>query len=172
MFSPTQADALAQYHKFKFVCIPLNGKVPFFKKWTEITHTPKESNVFDNRNIGILTGKISKLTVLDIDTQDNGVATWNKIKKLYPEFKTPMVATPNKGFHLYFKYNPKLSSTSKLHLNGQTIGWDLLNDGRQATTVPSVLYGKKYKWINSLDDTPLIKMPQWLENYILLLKSN
>ncbi len=168
----TQADALALYQKFKFVCIPLNGKVPFFKKWTEIDHTPKESGVFDRHNIGILTGKISKLTILDIDTQDHGVAIWNKIKKLYPEFKTPMVATPNKGYHLYFKYNSKLSSTSKLHLNGQTIGWDVLNNGRQATAAPSILYGKKYKWINRLEDTPLMRMPQWLENYILLLKSN
>ncbi len=167
----SQADALELYRKFKFVCIPLNGKAPFFKKWTEVGHTPKELGIFANRNIGILTGKISKLTVLDIDSQDHGVATWNKIKKLYPEFKTPMILTPNKGYHLYFKYNSKLASTSKLHLNNKIIGWDILNDGRQATTVPSIVYGKKYKWINSLETTPIIKMPQWLESYILLLRS-
>ena len=167
-----QTDALDLYHRHKFVCIPLNGKVPFYKRWTEISHTPKEPHTFDGHNIGILTGKISKLTVLDIDAQDQGVIIWNKIRKLYPEFTTPMVSTPNKGFHLYFKYNPKLPSTSKLHLDGQTIGWDVLNEGRQVTTVPSVLYGKKYRWVHSLEDTPIIKMPQWLENYILLLKSN
>ena len=165
MPSTDQSLALATYKKHKFIAIPLNGKRPFFKKWTTIDHIPHDLSVFNHKNIGILTGKPSKITVLDIDRQDNGMAHWNKLKKLYPEIVTPMVSTPNKGLHLYFKYNPKLSSTSKLHLGTQTIGWDILNDGRQVVAPPST----NYKWIYSLTDTHLSKMPKWLEQYILLI---
>ncbi len=161
-----QEKALAQYRRCKFIAIPLNDKRPFFKNWTDIDHTPHDTKVFDGRNIGLLTGRASKITVLDIDLQDGGVVHWNKIKKLFPPIETPMVATPGKGIHLYFKYNPKLPSTSKLHLNHTTIGWDLLNDGRQVVAPPS----RGYKWTRSME-TPLAKMPQWLEQYILLLKS-
>ncbi len=166
MITDNQITALNVYKKNKFITIPLNGKRPFFKKWTELDHTPKDWNVFNNKNMGVLTGKPSKITVLDIDYQDNGMAHWNKIKKLYPTIITPIVSTPGKGLHIYFKYNPKLPSTSKLHLNDTVIGWDILNNGRQVVVPPS----DKYKWIYDLD-TPLAKMPEWLEHYILLLKT-
>lgn len=168
MPSTNQELALNKYKKYKFIAIPLNGKVPFFKNWTTIDHTPKDLSIFNNHNIGILTGKSSRITVLDIDIQNNGLAHWNKIKKLYPEIITPMVRTLDGGYHLYFKYNPNLTSTSKIHLNKNPIGWDILNNGRQVVVPPST----GYKWIRSLDDTPIISMPKWLEIYILLLKSN
>lgn len=162
----SQTKALDDYKRLKFIVIPLNGKRPFFKNWTTLDHIPLDWSVFNQKNMGILTGRPSKITVLDIDSQDGGMSHWNKIKKLYPDIVTPIVSTPSKGLHLYFKYNPKLSSTSKLHLNGQTIGWDILNDGRQVVAPPS----DRYKWINSFADTALTKMPLWLEQYILLLK--
>ena len=162
MVSPTQVSALATYNKRKMVVIPLNGKRPFFKNWTQLDHIPDDYDVFANKNMGILTGKASKITVLDIDVQDSGVAHWNKLKKMYPPIDTPIVKTPSKGLHLYFQYNPRLKSTSKIKLNGDTIGWDILNDGRQVVAPPS----SGYKWIHSLTNTPLAKMPEWLELYI------
>lgn len=167
MPSISQTKALDEYKRLKFVAIPLNGKRPFFKKWTTLDHMPLDLSVFNHKNIGILTGRASKLTVLDIDSQDGGMALWNKIKKLYPTILAPTVATPGRGLHLYFKYNPKLPSTSKLHLNGQTVGWDILNDGRQVVAPPS----NHYRWIHSFADVALTKMPLWLEQYILLLKA-
>ncbi len=164
MTTPTQIQAINEYSRRKFIAIPIIGKRPFFKRWTEIDHVPHDLRIFAGKNIGILTGQPSKLTVLDIDIQDNGLAHWNKIRKLYPSIITPTVSTPGRGLHLYFRYNSKLSSTSKLHLNGQTIGWDVLNNGRQVVAPPST----KYRWVHSLE-TPLAKMPQWLEHYLILL---
>ena len=166
MVSNIQLKALNEYKKHKFIAIPLIGKRPFFKNWTKLDHTSNDLTVFNNHNIGILTGKSSKITILDIDVQNNGINHWNNIKKLYPTIITPTVKTISGGYHLYFKYNSKLSSTSKLRLNNKYIGWDILNDGRQAVAPPSI----NYKWIQSLD-TPLAKMPTWLEYYILLLKN-
>lgn len=161
------SDALDSYDHHGMIAIPLNGKRPFFKNWTQQDHTPYDRSVFINKNIGILTGRTSKITVLDIDMQDDGIKHWKALKKMYPDIITPMVLTPNKGLHLYFKYNSHLRSSSKIRLNGKTIGWDILNDGRQVVAPPS----DKYKWIHSLSSTPLAKMPQWLEQYILLLST-
>lgn len=171
MISKTKSDALELYNKLKFICIPVNGKRPFFKKWNELMHTPHDLDVFSKYNIGILTGSASKITVLDIDFKDNGVIIWKLLKKLYPEFKTPTASTAGNGYHIYFKYNPKLSSTSRLTLNGKKIGWDVLNNDRQVVASPSIIDNKKYKWIHSPETTEFIKMPQWLESYILLLKA-
>jgi hypothetical protein len=156
------------YNNLGFVCIPLKGKVPFLKKWNELTETPS-LKVFTTSNIGVLTGKPSGITVLDIDFKDKGMIIWNKIKTLYPKFKTPTVITPNKGIHMYFKYTKKLSSFSKFNLNGEKIGWDILNGNRQVVIPPSIdiKNNKAYRWLISPDSTPLIEMPSWLIGYIL-----
>lgn len=163
--------ALDLYDTLGFVCTPLNKKVPILKKWNTIDHTP-DRTVFKNRNIGVLTGKASKITVLDIDIQDNGLSIWKKISSVYPDIDTPMVRTPNGGLHLYFKYNKSLLSTSKLLLRKQKpirIGWDILNDNRQAVLPPSIgERGKKYKWLVHPSTTELIAMPNWLLDYINL----
>jgi hypothetical protein len=165
MVASGQVSALALYKKRKMVVIPLNGKRPFFKNWTQLDHIPDDYSVFDNRNMGILTGKASKITVLDIDVQNGGMVHWNKIKKMYPAIVTPMVKTPSKGLHIYFQYNPRLRSTSKIKLDNKSIGWDVLNNGRQVVAPPS----KGYKWMLSIEETPLAKMPEWLEIYIKML---
>jgi hypothetical protein len=170
-----QIKKLIEYFNSKsFICIPLLNKRPILKKWNELTHTPSKFALFTNHNIGVLTGRVSGITVLDIDIKDDGIKTWKLISSVYPNFVTPMSMTPNKGLHLYFKYNNKLSSFSRFKLNDKKIGWDLLNNDRQAVLPPSVDDSSKraYKWIISLDDAPLIEMPIWLEQYLLLVKNN
>ena len=159
------------YNEKGFVCIPLDQKRPTLRRWNTITKTPDKLVVFQNRNIGVLTGRISGITILDLDVKNNGIKMWNKIQTLYPSFKTPTVKTPSKGLHLYFKYNNKLSSFSRFKLNGESVGWDLLNNDRQAVLPPSEISGKgKYKWLVSMEETPIIEMPAWLLNYILLVR--
>jgi len=156
---------LELYDRYKFRYIPVNGKIPYFKKWNEVTHSVE---IPTGKNVGILTGKPSKITVLDIDSKDNGLKVWNILSSLYPHFVTPTVATPS-GLHLYFKYNKKLKSTSRLKVNDTRIGWDILNNDRQCVAPPSVADNKKYRWKVDLSN-PIITMPLWIESYILLNK--
>lgn len=146
------------------ITIPLipNKKYPYLKNWQKIT---KSKTIHEGENVGALTGKVSNITVIDIDKKDNGIITWNKLISCYPEFKTATVKTPFGGIHVYFKYNKKLKSSIKLKINNKLIGWDVLNDGKQAVLPPSVVDGKKYKWIIR---EPIITMPKWLEEYILM----
>ncbi len=167
---------LDEYSSYKWVCIPLNGKIPILKKWNQFDHTP-DAKAFANRNIGVLTGKASGITILDVDIKDNGLVYWKQIESLYPLIDTPIVKTPSGGLHIYFKYEKSLSSSSRLILKrndttSHRIGWDILNDNRQAVVPPSSdmqINGlKRYKWIQSPSKCKISKMPKWLVDYIKL----
>jgi len=54
-----------------------------------------------NANIGIATGKISGICVLDVDVK-NGAQGMESLKKLPPLHVTLAVKTPSGGLHLYF----------------------------------------------------------------------
>ncbi len=160
---------LDYYTELGFICTPLNGKVPILKKWNQFDHTP-DYKTFNSKNIGVLTGKISNITILDIDFKNNGIKLWKTLIQCYPTINTPIVITPNKGIHVYFKYNKNLESSIKLKLNNKYIGWDVLNNNKQAVLPPSIdIYNnKKYKWVVSPNETSITKMPIWLEQYIKL----
>lgn len=157
---------------YGFVVIPLNGKAAMLPGWNKLTHTPSKLAVFQNRNFGVVTGQLSGITVLDVDVNHNGLKVWKAISNVYPAFVTPMVRTPSGGLHIYFSFNKNLHSFSKFTLRDQSVGWDLLNNGRQCVVPPSIhpVHKTKYKWIISPEETPFIRMPYWLEYYLVNMK--
>ena len=161
---------LELYQRKRFIYIPLNGKVPYIKNWNRVS---KSIDIPEGKNVGILTGKPSNITVIDIDYKDNGMRIWNALSKLYPSFKTPIVITPNGGLHLYFKFNKNIPNISRLTIDTrQQVGWDIMNTGRQVVVPPSkdLINHKKYKWKYDLS-YPIIEMPKWLELFILIHKN-
>ena len=166
-------EVIPRLNGFGFVVIPLNDKKPILKQWNKLLKTPEHFYIFENRNIGILTGHVSGITVLDIDIKDDGLKIWSNISSSYPDIVTPMVKTPSGGIHLYFRYNKNLHSFSRFKLRGHSIGWDLLNNERQVVAPPSMNYitKKKYKWLLSPVTTSIESMPKWLEDYLMNAKS-
>ena len=166
-------DVVPELSSYGFVVIPLNEKKPILKRWNQITHTPTKLYIFENHNLGILTGQISGITVLDIDLKDEGMKLWNNITMAYPEITTPVAKTPSGGLHIYFRYNKNLHSFSRFKLRDRKIGWDLLNNDRQVVAPPSInsITKKQYRWILSPKSTPFTAMPNWLETYLLNAKS-
>lgn len=160
---------LSIYKKKKFVYIPLNGKVPYIKNWNKVS---KSIDIPEGKNVGILTGIPSNITVVDIDLKDDGMKTWNILSKLYPPFITPIVITPNGGLHIYFKFNKNIPNASRLTINNKQVGWDIMNTGRQVVVPPSrdLINHKKYKWKYDLS-YPIIDMPKWLELFISIHKN-
>lgn len=166
-------DAVPELCSYGFVVIPLDDKRPIFKRWNKLTHTPDKLYVFENKNLGVLTGQISGITVLDIDVKDDGLKIWNSLSLAYPEIITPVAKTPSGGLHFYFRFNKKLHSFSKFKLRGKSVGWDLLNNERQVVVPPSINMstGSRYKWIASPKTVPFAAMPTWLEDYLMNAKS-
>ncbi len=173
MSKPIQySKVVPELTSYGFVAIPLKGKRPFFSQWNKLTRTPDKLTVFDGYNIGILTGEASGITVLDVDKKDHGMKIWNSISSAYPEIITPMAYTASGGLHIYFRYNKKLRSFSRYDLRGKAIGWDLMNNDRLVVVPPSTITAKnKYKWKASPAKVDFAKMPKWLEEYLLSVRS-
>ena len=95
-------------------------------------------------NIGLITGAISNLAVIDIDTDEGKEAILDYVPD---SILTPTVQTPKGGQHLYFR-----CPDDKLTNNARMIpGCDLRANGGYVVAPPSVnCTGKQYKWIVDL----------------------
>jgi bifunctional DNA primase/polymerase-like protein len=159
------------YNHFNLISIPTNGKIPFLKNWQHTCFTIHPSDI--NQNTALLTGSLNNIIVIDIDKSDNGIKLWNELIKKYGDIDTPIVKSPGTkiggGLHYYFKYNKNIHSSIKLKVDGKKYGIDVRSDGNLITVPPSLdnKTNKRYKWIKSLEETSIKKMPKWLEQFIL-----
>jgi len=98
-------------------------------------------------NIGIVTGEISGITVIDVDIGDGkfGAESWADAIKDHGEPQTLMAETGSGGMHFIFQYNSALKTAS----NVLGKGVDSRNDGGYIVGAPSRhRSGGVYKWLN------------------------
>ena len=143
--------------------IPLipRGKKPAIKSWTEYQKrlaTDEElKGWFGNgskNNIGIVTGKISGIDVLDLDSQE---AVQYAKENNFPE--TPLVKT-GKGFHCYYQHKDGVRNFQK---RVDLPGIDLRGDGGFVVAPPSLhSSGRRYQWVGEkgIDDIPYGELPE------------
>ncbi len=109
-----------------------------------------------SNGIAIITGQISGITVMDIDTKT--------LKEIIDLPHTFTVET-NKGFHFYFKYKKGIGTRAKSYSNAFNI--DVRNDGGIIYAPPSSYElpdGEKTKY-KIIDNSPLAEFPvAWGEN--------
>lgn len=154
-----------QYYDLNnIVSIPLVNKRPFLTEWTKFKKTVHPQYI--DQNIGLLCGKVSDITVVDVDISDGGLNLWNEISK-NRRLNTPIVKSPSGGYHIYFKYNENIRSSNRLKINEERVGIDIRNNGTIIVAPPSIIDGKSYKWVISMNDATIKRMPIWLESFIL-----
>jgi len=126
--------------------------------------------------IGIITGKASGVTVLDIDDPKKfEERTGLKLEELLR--RSLAVKTISKGYHLYFKYDSEIKTGTY-----QSLGFDVRNDGALAVIPPSFCLeeppkevvealglsievdGPKYEWVN---DGKITEIPEKLKRLLL-----
>ena len=98
-------------------------------------------------NIGIVTGEVSGITVLDIDVGEGkfGAETWAELIADHGEPDTLIAETGSGGMHIIFQYNSALKTAS----NVLGKGVDSRNDGGYIVAAPSRhRSGGTYKWLN------------------------
>ncbi len=98
-------------------------------------------------NIGVVTGEISGITVIDIDIGDGkfGAESWAEACKDNGEPQTLMAQTGSGGMHVVFQYNSALKTAS----NVLGKGVDCRNDGGYIVAAPSRhRSGGTYSWMN------------------------
>ncbi len=98
-------------------------------------------------NIGIVTGEISGLTVIDIDIGEGkfGAESWAEAIKDHGEPNTLIAQTGSGGMHVLFQYNSALKTASNILGKGV----DCRNDGGYIVAAPSRhRSGGVYSWLN------------------------
>ena len=113
-------------------------------------------------NLGIVTGEISNLIVLDIDPKHGGSESLDALERRFGRLPATVEArTGGGGRHLYFAHPGQ-----PLHNRaGIGPGIDLRGDGGYIVAPPSVHpSGKPYEWLpaRSPDELTPTSMPRWL----------
>lgn len=112
--------------------------------------------------IGIVTGMISGLVVLDIDPRHGGDDSLEDLERRFaPLPHTIEALTGGGGRHVYFAH-PGGTIRNRV---GLAPGIDLRGDGGMVVAPPSLHpSGRRYAWEISHhpDDTPLAPLPRWL----------
>lgn len=116
-----------------------------------------------NAGVGIATGKISGVVVIDVDikTHDGeaSLAAWEAEHGTLPI--TAEVRTPSGGRHLYYRVQRSVGGTSETTTFGEVLlpsvnignsvnwlpGVDVRGDGGLVVAPPSVLSNGQYRWL-------------------------
>lgn len=122
---------------------------------------------FSDFNIGIATGQISGLIVIDIDPRNGGDASFDRLlENVGPLPETLKVQTGGGGHHLYFRAPNDLKAIHKLRAYP---GIDVQFDGKYVVAPPSVHpSGAAYEWEGGCDapETALADLPPALRNLL------
>lgn len=158
--------ALTYYLENNYSIIPLGkDKRPAISSWTKYqTERADEAQIstwFDampDANIGIVTGAISGITVVDLD---HGKAD-GKVTPLDTFPATFTVRTPSGGCHLYYQYNEKIKQTANTY--PQFPHTDIRNDGGYVVGAGShTSYGTNQGGLYEiLRDVPIAPFPTHL----------
>src|SRR3990170_1650283 len=155
-------SALIYLQKYNFSVIPVRPDKKPYVKWEEFQSRKSSEdeiiqwwNKWPNAMIGIVTGEISNLFVIDIDTKQGQ----ENIESFLPDtLITPTCRSPRGGTHIYFK-NPN----EKLTVGAGVIpGTDFRGNGGYITAPPSSNgTGRSYEWLQglSISDVPLANVP-------------
>jgi hypothetical protein len=152
-----------EYYDGGLVPIPLEGKKALVQ-WGEYYNTrPTREQVtqwfkkFPESRIGIITGPVSNLLVLDVDGEEGITQVKNKEIPLTWTVKTP------RGYHYYFNF-PTVLKGVKTTLVAILPKVDVRG---YAGYVVSVNCYKDYSWIHHPADYDIAEAPQWLIDLLL-----
>ena len=173
MASGTMLDAAQAYRERGWSVVPIRprSKLPLVP-WEEFQHRLARADEIEawfkrkpDANVGIVTGMVSGLAVLDIDPAHGGAESLEKLKAEHGKLPTTAMAeTGGGGRHYYFAASlPGLRNRAAIWP-----GIDLRGEGGMIVAPPSVHpSGKCYRWLTDPEHTALAETPQWLEEAAL-----
>jgi putative DNA primase/helicase len=151
--------AAADYHRGGWCPIPIKKAskqtaLARLAPYLERQATTAELRAWSWSGVGIVTGRVSGVLVLDVDGPE-GEAELQK----HGHPATPMVRTASGGLHLYFRH-PKHEVRTGIRV---APGLDVKASGGYVVAPPSVgANGRPYEWIVSTEEAELADPPEWL----------
>jgi len=150
-------SAAKKYLAQGFSPIPSEGKKPLVKweEWQKRRPTEKEIDLWwetwPTANVGVITGSISGITVIDIDGEKGNESLRSFGIALPP---TRIVQTPH-GWHMWYQYDPSYPTKA-----GVLPGVDIRNEGGFIVAPPSSIGGAEY---SVQIDVEIAKIPPFSE---------
>lgn len=121
-----------------------------------------------NANIGIATGKLSGVVVLDVDPRHGGNVALEELEKKHGKLPVTVESiTGGGGSHLFFRY-PGITIRNSAGKVGS--GLDVRGDGGYIVAPPgSHLSGNNYCWKDGfvVGEMTLAEIPEWLKELML-----
>jgi len=165
-------EAALSYHNQGYSIIPIvpGQKTPMIKwqQYQKQRATPEQIKEWwtksPNANIGIVTGKISNLFVVDLDKHDPAYSEETVLEYIPDSVFCPTVNTPRGGQHLYFSYPDEEITIGTRFIPG----CDFRGEGGYIVAPPSTNgNGKAYQWYVKNDiSAPLVPPPGGIINKI------
>lgn len=167
-------DTILTYVQRGWAVIPIRAgaKMPIERDWpNQGRRTAAEVRaaweLYPDANVGIVTGRVSGLWVLDVDPQNGGMVALAGLVAAYGKLpETYVVRTPSGGLHYYFLLPEDFEPRNAQHgrVAGRLpVGIDVRGRGGQVVAPPSVRPDGAYVLIN---DFPLSPAPEWLLDMI------
>lgn len=146
---PTVKEAAEIYRSrgWQPIAVQPNGKIPKGLNW--------EGELREGDNIGIRTGKVSGIVVLDFDGEMGRIT--RETLNLPPTLEA---RTRSGGTHLVFAAPPEDLKTCGRAMPGM----DVRAEGGQIVVEPSTMDGGAWTWVNDLSPAPL---PDWMLGLLL-----
>lgn len=170
---PTLQAALRYAEEYGFSVIPLSkSKVPFkdFPLEKHFTHKATREEIllwwekWPYANVGIVTGSVSGLFVVDFDKYDPKYDEQATLQYFPDSIITPSATTPRGGEHLYFAYPEGQEFTIKAR---SLPGTDYRANHGYVVAPPSVNGdGRPYQWKVNLADADLAALPSLFIDYL------
>lgn len=157
-----------RYAAFGWATFPCHGKIPATPNGFKAAD--KTGEVFEKyhgENIGIATGEVSGIWVLDVDVK-NGAKGQQSLDGLIAKYgalpETVKARTWSGGTHYFFRM-PEGGMGNRTNVMP---GIDVRGTGGYVVAPPSVVEGKPYEWILSPETHAVLDAPKWL---LALLKT-
>lgn len=103
-------------------------------------------------SIAIVTGKVSRLVVIDCD----GAEQREFLRAYIPETRQTAVCKTKRGFHYYFRTNGEGVKTQRILLDKVKGGIELKGEGSYVVAPPSTVEGVKREWVVGLEHLQVI----------------
>ncbi|MCM8782014.1 MAG: bifunctional DNA primase/polymerase [Candidatus Omnitrophica bacterium] len=157
-------DSANYYLSIGWSLIPVNeNKIPLVS-WTKYMTEKAEPltiktwlDKYPNLMLGVVTGKISNLSIIDIDRKE---AVDDLFSLLGYKPMCPMAVTPRGGIHLYFAFNPEVSGAINIRP-----GIDIRSEGGYVVVPPSISPKGKYAWYDNKSPKDIL-IPEFPEELI------
>lgn len=119
---------------------------------------------FPDANIGVATGRVSGLVVVDIDPDKGGEDSWTNLEDRFGTVdNTWWIETGSGGYHIYFDAQDLEVRNSASQIGP---GIDVRGEGGYVIAPPSRhLSGHAYRWSDHLNHKTILQpsvMPEWL----------